>query len=322
MHESAATKKSDATKKFNLFIARFPYGRREDPDVTDWLVSTVLKAKADPRIGDVKQKYFDDTPVTMTRNLAVELARREKSDFLLMLDSDMSFDCELESDSRARPFWDTAFDFAVNHYEKGPCVVGAPYCGPPPHERVYVFRWALRESGIDETLPRLEAFGREEAAQRTGFEEVAALPTGLILYDLRAFDKIETPYFYYSYVDQTESKKMGTEDILNTRNLSLNGVPQYVNWYAWAGHWKMKKVRKPVVIAKEDVADIFKRWDGNAIGAGERTVVVGGKAYGNVASVAWESKADGIPRCIRFRDGTVMNFFASSAGPVSGVDHG
>jgi hypothetical protein len=105
---------------------------------------------------------------------------------------------------------------------------------------------------------RLEQYTREEAAQRTGIEEVAALPTGLILMETDCFAGLDVPHCYYEYEDATESNKASTEDVTLTRDLGLNGVPQFVNWSAWAGHWKWKCVVKPRLLTSEMIGQKFR----------------------------------------------------------------
>jgi hypothetical protein len=245
-------------EKVSVLFARFPFGGVDHPDTTDWLVETVLKAKADPRISAVHHWRIDDTPITMGRNRCLEVAKKAGIDYVLMLDSDMNPDAyctgalhALGCDSFARPFWDSALNFALVH--EGPCLIAAPYCGPPPGENVYIFRWATEQSHHPNADLRLEQYGREEAATRLGIEEVAALPTGLILIDMRALANLSPPYFRYEWTDSTESAKASTEDVVFTRDVSLSGVPIYVNWMAWAGHHKRKCVGKPNLLTSDAV---------------------------------------------------------------------
>lgn len=238
-------------------LARFPGGGVESAECSDWVTETILRLKDDPRVDWDKTQRFriSDTPITMGRNRAVKCALEAKVDFLLMVDSDMSPDLPVPG---AKPFWPNAFDFALRHYSAGPCSVAAPYCGPPPFENVYVFRFANAQSDHPDPDHRVEQFSREEAAARTGFESVAALPTGLILFDMRAFRALPPKdgegWFRYEWTDQHATHKASTEDVVLTRDLCLLGIPQYVYWDAWAGHIKQKVVGKPQVITADMVA--------------------------------------------------------------------
>jgi hypothetical protein len=251
--------------KASIFIARFPYGNSEVPDVGDYLVDTVLRLKKSPHISDIFHERYDDTPITMTRNAAVRDAQSVGADLLLMIDSDMDCDAYVRHaeirDPNAKPFLEVAIPFLMEH--AGPAVIGVPYCGPPPHENVYVFRPGKKQSDHPNADCRVEQFTREEAAQRAGIEEVFALPTGLILFDMRAFKDIKRPYFRYEWDSDEESKKGSTEDVYTTRNCALVGIKQYVAWDCWGRHWKRKPVGKPALLTmdmvREDYREAVKR---------------------------------------------------------------
>jgi hypothetical protein len=259
-------------REFKVAVCRFPGNFSEHPTSSGWVIATALKMAQDPAIGEIIPLRFSDTPITMTRNLAVKTARERGADYILMIDSDMDPDCE----SDGRPFWDTAWEFLLRRREaedeirsgldegeyadglRGlmPATIAAPYCGAPPHEGVFVMQWKARESHTPEPDFRLDQFDREAAAQRSGIEEVAALPTGLILYDARVFDHIPRPWFDYEWADPPfNTRKASTEDIYQTRNASLCGCPQFVAWDCWAAHNKIKRVRKPRPLTPDIVAD-------------------------------------------------------------------
>jgi hypothetical protein len=237
--------------KRNVMIARFPYQNAEVPDIADWLVPTVLEMKKDPSIGEIGHCRVDDTPITMTRNRVLKQALDLGFDHVLMLDSDMRPDLY-----PAMPgFWKEAWSFARQH--QGPCLIAAPYCGPPPDECVYVFQWTRRQEGNPNPDFHLQLFTREQAALKKGIEEVAALPTGLILIDLRVCSRVKPPWFRYEWTDVYEQQKASTEDVYFTRNCSLSGIPVYVTWDAWAGHWKRKLVERPTVLTSATISDVM-----------------------------------------------------------------
>lgn len=315
---------------FSLMVARFPGQNQEHPDSAGYVMNLMETLHNDDRIGEIHPFRLSDTPITMSRNRCVKTALDLGIDYLLMIDADMSPDCE----PGARPFWETAWEFMMDRRASGidsateieyeaeaalammdkgiwltsggytwrntpdnryngrawgeycaygdfpgcirssdahtiedirmhgrwrlsphnnpmlpglpPATIAAPYCGPPPHECVYVFRWASKSSGDAEPSFRLEMFDRDDAARKTGIEEVAALPTGLILYDMRVFKTLPPPWFKYEWTDQYETHKASTEDVYQTRNASLMGLPQFCTWDCWAGHIKTKTVTKPV----------------------------------------------------------------------------
>ncbi len=256
--------------KLKVGICSFSYGgnggiKSEVPDVRDWMIDTIIAAQKDPRIKSIMNYDLADTPITMNRNRSVLEARKMGLDVLVMVDSDMQPDCE----PGAKPFFFEAFNFLYDSYSRGPVVIGAPYCGPPPHENVYVFQWAAAMNDQCNPNHKLAGFSREEAARMTGISPVAALPTGLIMYDMRIFDMLEPqsdgsqPWFYYEYSDKYQSTKASTEDVTATRDMSLVGQkilgynPVYCSWDSWAGHWKPHLVRRPRPITVESVGSKY-----------------------------------------------------------------
>jgi hypothetical protein len=257
-------------RRLRVGIASFSYGgnggiRSQVPDVGDWKLDTILAARKDPRIEEIFHFDLADTPITMTRNRAVLSAREHGADVLIMVDSDMSPDSEPDG----KPFFDTSFDFLYKHYDRGPVCIGAPYCGPPPDELVYVFEWRNRRNEDPNPDFKIDMYPRNVAAMMTGIVPAAALPTGLIMYDMRCFDLTEPrdehddPWFYYAWKTKHAADKTGTEDVMQTRDLSLMGIqklgynPVFCNWDAWAGHWKPYLVRKPRPIGADYVSNKF-----------------------------------------------------------------
>lgn len=258
-------------KKLSVGVVFFSYGGNggissEHPDLREWFTPIAVNASRDQRIERLHVWTLADTPITMTRNRAVIQAREMGLDVLVMVDSDMKPDADAGQPG-AKPFFDSSFEYIYNNYEKGPVVIGVPYCGPPPHECVYVFRWQNRETGGLNPDYQLEMIDRHTAVKMAGIQECAALPTGLIMYDMRCFELTEPkeegdkPWFYYEF-DLYGAQKQSTEDVTNTRDISLVGIqklgynPVMCNWDAWAGHWKPKCVGKPVVI---DAAGVSKK---------------------------------------------------------------
>lgn len=262
-------------RQYHLRIQTFSYGGNgacasTNPDVHRWVIKNLAEIIKDPRIASLSDEDLCDTPITMTRNRAVLDARKAGADLLLMIDSDQKPDMYLGKDPLAQPFWKSSFDFLDAHYEKGPVVIGAPYCGPPPHENVYVFKWENRESEHPNDDYQIVGYSRSEASYLSGIQEAAALPTGMILYDMRAFEITEPkelgdkPWFYYEFNDLYESQKVSTEDVTATRDMSIMGIqklgynPIFCNWDAWIGHWKPKCVGKPMTISADGVAQKMK----------------------------------------------------------------
>lgn len=255
-------------RKLSVFFAFFCYtgnstGTSLVWSVADWYAKSLVRLRTDAKLSKIVEhvsvKHYADTPITMTRNQAVRDARAEGCDILIMVDSDMHPDVHFGEYPDAVPFLDTALDEIYRHYDRGPLVVGAPYGGAPPHENMFVFTWSSKGNLGDEAPFELRQYTREEAIQLGGVQECAALPTGLIAYDLRVFDYIDAPYFNYEWnADATE--KQSTEDVQNTRDISLavqhalGYNPLLCTWSSWAGHYKVWCVRKPYKYTASDVA--------------------------------------------------------------------
>ena len=179
-------------RTLKIGISSYSYGGNgglpsTHPAVMMYLMDLIPKLQRDKRISGIVHKDFCDTPITMTRNESVLWAREKQCDVLLMIDSDMHPDIHL-GEPGTEPFWNSSFDFLYNHWDKGPVCIGAPYCGPPPIEKSYTFLWENSESDDPGDNLKLRGMSRDEAAIRGGIEAVAALPTGLILWDMRCFE--------------------------------------------------------------------------------------------------------------------------------------
>lgn len=272
--------------KLNVGFAFFPYGGNggissEHPSIRAWFARTIAKCKADPRIGEIFTKDYSDTPITMTRNHAVMDAREANCDVLVMVDSDQHPDLYMGILGRAVPFFDSSFDFLYERKLKGlVTTIGAPYCGPPPAECVYVFRWTTEESDHPNIDCSIAMYSREEACGMTGIQPAAALPTGLVMFDMEVFNltdpihefealrkkyplniatALTKPWFYYEWETIYAAQKVSTEDVTASRDMNLLAAvklgysPCYANWDAWAGHWKPKCVGMPIMLTSESI---------------------------------------------------------------------
>ena len=248
----------------------------EMPDTVDYFAQIVHELKTNSDCREVLSLRISDTPITMSRNRAVNAALEHKVDFLLMMDNDMLPDMYVGKDPFAEPFLSTSLKFMTERWDEGPHIIGVPYCGPPPIENVYVFQWATWETDNPNPDYRLEQFTREESARKIGLEKVGALPTGLILFDMRVFrDLIKPPYFYYEWKDKTAADKASTEDVTMTRDAGLAGAKVWCLWSAWAGHYKLKCVGRPQVLYSEQVGDQMREAVKNDYKQNDRVVILG-----------------------------------------------
>lgn len=264
--------------KYKLRVGRFPYGMTEATECVDWLIRVSARLSHDKRF-EVSHARIADTPITMTRNRMFLDAAKDEIDLLLIVDSDMAPDVELGCEPGAKPFLDSSLEFMLTH--EGPCVIAAPYCGPPPHENVYVFQWANYQGDHPDADWRIVQYTREQAAVMAGMHQAAALPTGLMLIDMRGLKKLppDKPPTYYEWTDGWETNKASTEDCTFSRDLAFAGVPLYCNWDAWAGHVKRKVVRKPRPVTTDAVAEAIRPAILARRSGGDRLVDVGGTRF-------------------------------------------
>jgi hypothetical protein len=287
-----------AIRKLDVYIGVPAYGGNggvasESPDVRDWMLDTVIGMKADPRIGRVITRTISDTPITHVRNKMVLEAREIGAHLCVMIDSDMNPQ-KHKDEPWYKPFWKEALDTIYAHYDKGPLVVGAPYCGPPDGgSPCYVFHFVDFGYAADETQVALEMYDRHTASLMSGVQECAALPTGLIMFDMRIFDvtepcqlsksqvldkllageitkdeairSITEGWFYYEWKNGYAAEKASTEDVTATRDMmfaciaKLGFNPLRAAWNCWAGHHKPTCVGKPRPYTADAIGPVLQR---------------------------------------------------------------
>ena len=250
--------------RVKVYVAVPNYDGRCSLGVAAWLARLSAVLGQHPRVAEVYvghtpgDPYSPHTgyPTDRVRNGICRAAVEMRYDFVLMCDDDMAPDCALGHDPAAEPFFPGALDYALA--SPRPCVVAAPYCSAPPNQRVLVARYrdARPDVPADSLGYRLESFTRAEAARRRGFEEVASLPTGLILIDCRILGVMPVPWFSYEFEDRDRNTELAaTEDTVFSRNAHWLGFPQVVAWNSWAGHCKTYLVGKP----REAPVDVLPR---------------------------------------------------------------
>jgi len=257
--------------KLKVMKAHFPF-RGDHPDVCRWSNDMELQCSQDKRIESLGSYYISDTPVTMSRNRAVQTAIQNKIDILLMIDDDMGVDIL----NPTVTFWETSLNFMLSRWDIAPTVVAVPYCSASPLEEVMAFRWGATQTNDPNPNYQLKKYEREEVIDFVGITPVAALATGLVAIDMRVFTgftlndgrivKLTPPYFRYEWTDKTESVKASTEDVVFSRDTALifaqHGLETcFVNWDCWAIHHKTKAVGKPHRPSSVNIAKLFSKGD-------------------------------------------------------------
>lgn len=241
-------------EKVRILMHAFTYSGQLSGHLYGWSIGAPWGVQNHPRVESVVGSWSQGYPISRLRNAVVMGACQQGYDFLLMLDSDQAPDLLVGNDPKAKPFLPTAIDFMLAH--DGPCFVGAPYCAGPPDQSVVVMREREYAPGmIGGEGKKIDKYTREEAAAMTGVTEVAGLPTGCLMLDLRAFARIAPPWFDYEYVDPPYNTRLAsTEDIFLTRNARWLGIPLYCAWDCWAGHAdKTFLVGKPKPLPLDEV---------------------------------------------------------------------
>lgn len=245
-----------------VLVAVLTYSKQVGAEVFGWCCKAIPEMQDHPRVEAVAVGTTFGYPTDRMRNAVCKQALAQGYDFLLMLDDDVHPDLHLGHDPQAKPFLPTALDYCYG--QPGPVVVGAPYTGGPPAQRVMV----MRDRDVQPDAPagwgkKLDSYTREEAAGMTGFGRVSALPTGCMLIDLRCLAVLPPPWFSYEYADPPFNTTLAsTEDIVFSRNLSWLGVPQVCAWNSWCGHVKTYTASKPMPCPVDEVpANILKAWE-------------------------------------------------------------
>jgi glycosyltransferase involved in cell wall biosynthesis len=147
----------------------------------DFALSLASLAKATPKEIGVAFLSVKSSNICLSRNQAVAQAQRGEADYLLFLDSDMSFPPDL------------LVRLLAGAQATKAEVVGCNYVMRKPPFRSLVY-------------------GLTPAVQ--GLVEVAKLPTGAMLVDLKAFEKLKRPYFRFPYQEEAEGVEpsLGGED--------------------------------------------------------------------------------------------------------------
>lgn len=231
--------------KVNLLVNVFTYDETMGARVAAYIQSIPPSVASHPRVDAVVSSYTHGYPTSRCRNAACKRAKQDGFHYLLMLDDDMWPDLLVGSDPGAKPFLPTALNHALNFGR--PCIVAAPYCGGPPEQRVMVMKNVCYAPDLPDGMGfKLSSYTRDEAAVQVGIQQVSALPTGVMLVDLRVLDIVPPPWFAYEYSDAPfDSELASTEDVVFTRNADWLQIPQFVAWDSWAGHCKRYVTGKP-----------------------------------------------------------------------------
>lgn len=181
--------------------------------------------------------------ILQARNILVQRARLNRANYLLMLDPDMIPDVRCGSWPDAEPFMKSA----KRQLDETPlCVLAAPARGPSPsHEGTQHWRVHTFTKGEDGEIRRLTM---QEAAALRGWQQMEAVGSGLMLIPMEVFAALDdhaerlgsgvVPYFDDVYADETKTDIHYTQDLYFCLRCRDAGIPIFVNFSAWSGHWQ------------------------------------------------------------------------------------
>lgn len=121
--------------------------------------------------------------ICKNRNLLVHMAHEAQAEFLLFIDNDLSFP-----------------PHTIDHMveiadERKLDILGCNYLlKQPPHKSLYTLKKDCRNQEF------------------TGIDEVARLPTGMMLIRMKVFERLKPPYFIYEPLYEDGIETVGTED--------------------------------------------------------------------------------------------------------------
>lgn len=183
-------------------------------------------------------------PTDICRNVLVQTAQHHEVDFLFMVDEDASPPSD---------FFTAALKFLAE--QPAPAIIGCPYLSGDGQIQVFQF---IPEHSSDPGQHhwKLTRVTREDGFQREGVERVASIGTHTICYDMRVFEKIQKPYFRYSY-NPDHTQLLETEEMYCHRQAVNQGVKIYCDWDMWSGHWKPQEILPLHPIPAQDIPDFW-----------------------------------------------------------------
>ncbi|KKM60490.1 hypothetical protein LCGC14_1541350, partial [marine sediment metagenome] len=219
---------------YRICVARPAGHKLECPDMGTYLAQWINDLKNCSGASGVDFFTVSNPRIRMMRNMCVAHAFKKKADFLLFLDPDHRVDKYVQLDPQgktrstpdATPFFPAAWALALQHRQQNhpPAVYAGPYCGCPPHMPVQTF--TKNKQG------QLVRLGRDQAAGLRGWHQVTATGTGLMLIDMRVFERLrrpDVPFFKDTYVDPSEVKIKYSQDVDFCLRCGAAGMPIYLN---------------------------------------------------------------------------------------------
>ena len=202
----------------------------------------------------ISQTQVSRARIPAARNYGVDEARKENATHLMMIDPDVAVDAFVGTEPWAKKWWGEAWGMMLSAATNWdiPIVVATPYAGLLHPPKVQVF--------YRDKTGKNRRYSWEDAGKKSGWESVNAVGSGLMLIDMRVFDTLDKqddlshqrrPYFRDLYTDERESELKYTPDIYFCERCVEAGIPIWVNWDCWCGHWQFQRVNSPRSVAHQ-----------------------------------------------------------------------
>jgi hypothetical protein len=228
-------------ERYRLCIARPTGWNLEAADMGTWLFHFGFTLpRVSPELTEVLSFNITNHRVAMCRNNCVSFALRHECTHILWLDPDMALDRYVKWNPEGMPaegtkaWWHEAWPFIKAHPGS---IVAVPYCGGAPGHPIHIFVKTPKGS-----LTRLS---RELAQQQRGFASVEAVGAGSMLMDTSIFKRLKEPYFKDTFTSPREDDLRHSSDVEFSLRCRAAGIPIYVSFDTWAGHWQSQCVERP-----------------------------------------------------------------------------
>lgn len=196
--------------------------------------------RVSPELREVLSFSIANHRVPMCRNNCVDYALRHGCSHIQWLDPDMALDRYTKWGPEGTPvdgtkaWWCEAWPFIKAHPGS---IVAAPYCGGEPGHPVHVF--------VKTPTGSLTRLSRETAQRQRGFASVEAVGAGSMLMDTEIFKRLNEPYFEDTFKSPKQDDLRHSSDVEFSLRCRAAGIPIYVAFDCWAGHWQNQCVERP-----------------------------------------------------------------------------
>lgn len=214
----------------------------EAADVGTWLFHFgYTLGRTTPELQEVFSFNVVNHRVPLSRNACVRYALQRKCTHILWLDPDMAIDRYVQWGLDGRPtngtkaFWLEAWPFIKSHPGS---ITAVPYCGGQPGQPVHVFVKTKR----GDKLVRVQ---RRTAQGLRGWTSVEAVGAGTMLMDTSIFQRLKPPWFFDTFTNEYQDELRHSSDVEFSLRCRAAGIPIYVCWDTWAGHWQNRCVDRP-----------------------------------------------------------------------------